>query len=442
MILASPMPYTKALEFDVHDVVQNYGEKKKVANGITAMVSFNPIDAKYIKLSKQYMEIKDHEGIIVIFTEEKGFEGQSVEGSQVIHFHLAEQAAITYLKRRLLDIHQFFVGTKTWIVLINDQLLHLGDNGTADNYNLDDLLSVKIFKSDDDNHSTLGMMFLVGKGREKQIKKGCIRTHSDILISIETATKMFCKVPLERQMCDNTASPFDGRIWLLDQQQYQLIVNYFPSAMDTREGIQDVTFFELSNKSVPGFRRKLFIKRCKVADDEDCTMEGCLVNCLTLFAAALNVNIRELLDEGLLNWQERVRVLYHVASAIAFLHRRRILHLDVTSMNIVVDESLNVRMTDFGSAKVLAAGEKQIKCADEKLARLGRTEGYMPAKVNLLLDKTVDYFNFGVVIRECLTGELPTRQCNCNRKYFLRQGALCWDFNKQHHAYLSASDLL
>ena len=27
MILASPMPYTKALEFDVHDVVQNYGEK-------------------------------------------------------------------------------------------------------------------------------------------------------------------------------------------------------------------------------------------------------------------------------------------------------------------------------------------------------------------------------------------------------------------------------
>ena len=72
------------------------------------------------------------------------------------------------------------------------------------------------------------------------------------------------------------------------------------------------------------------------------------------------------------------------------------MHLDVTSMNIVADENLNARMTDFGSPKVLAAGEKQIKCADEKLARLGRTEGYMPAKVNLLLDKTVDYFNFGV----------------------------------------------
>ena len=50
---------------------------------------------------------------------------------------------------------------------------------------------------------------------------------------------------------------------------------------------------------------------------------------------------------------EIVRIVYQLASAVDFLHKQNILHLDVTLTNVLMDEQDNVHLADFGAAKMV-----------------------------------------------------------------------------------------
>ncbi|XP_052282370.1 uncharacterized protein LOC127879519 isoform X1 [Dreissena polymorpha] len=110
----------------------------------------------------------------------------------------------------------------------------------------------------------------------------------------------------------------------------------------------------------------------------------------------------------LLEWKIRMKVMYQVASAIDYMHtgnpyRGTILHMDIKSKNILLDSQFNARLIDFGLARELKEG-----CSSATMtAVFCGTDGYFPTVKHDQLTREHDYHNFGVVMRELLTGLDP-----------------------------------
>ncbi|XP_019057252.1 PREDICTED: L-type lectin-domain containing receptor kinase VIII.1 [Tarenaya hassleriana] len=118
------------------------------------------------------------------------------------------------------------------------------------------------------------------------------------------------------------------------------------------------------------------------------------------------------LDKGLfesrtpLSWDHRKKILLGVASALAYLHREcenQVIHRDVKTSNIMLDEHFNARLGDFGLARQI----EHDKTPDVTVA--AGTMGYLAPEYLLTgraTEKT-DVFSYGAVVLEVVTGKRP-----------------------------------
>ncbi|CAM8979708.1 unnamed protein product [Rhodiola kirilowii] len=109
---------------------------------------------------------------------------------------------------------------------------------------------------------------------------------------------------------------------------------------------------------------------------------------------------------GYLTWEARMKVLLGTAKALAYLHEAiepKVVHRDIKSSNILIDDDFNAKISDFGLAKLLGAGESHIT------TRVMGTFGYVaPEYANSgLLNEKSDVYSFGVVLLEAITGRDP-----------------------------------
>ncbi|XP_047336852.1 probable receptor-like protein kinase At5g18500 [Impatiens glandulifera] len=125
-----------------------------------------------------------------------------------------------------------------------------------------------------------------------------------------------------------------------------------------------------------------------------------------------NGNLEQLLhgaivqQRGYLTWENRMKILLGTAKALAYLHEAiepKVVHRDIKSSNILVDDDFNAKISDFGLAKLLGAGKSHIA------TRVMGTFGYVaPEYANSgLLNEKSDVYSFGVVLLEAITGRDP-----------------------------------
>ncbi|KAG2630972.1 receptor-like protein kinase 7 [Panicum virgatum] len=109
---------------------------------------------------------------------------------------------------------------------------------------------------------------------------------------------------------------------------------------------------------------------------------------------------------GGLGWAERHDIAVGAARGLEYLHHgcdRPILHRDVKSSNILLDEAFKPRLADFGLAKILSGGSP---AGDSSGGVVAGTLGYMAPEYAYTWKVTEksDVYSFGVVLLELVTG--------------------------------------
>jgi len=103
-------------------------------------------------------------------------------------------------------------------------------------------------------------------------------------------------------------------------------------------------------------------------------------------------------EEIEMDWPLRLRIAQDVASALAFMHARNIIHRDIKSENLLVDGKWNIKLCDFGFARAIESREKA------RMTMCGSPYFNAP---ELLLGKAynekADVFAFGILLCEVIT---------------------------------------
>jgi len=132
-----------------------------------------------------------------------------------------------------------------------------------------------------------------------------------------------------------------------------------------------------------------------------------------------------------LGLSDRLKLFLQVLEAVRFAHEKHVIHRDLKPSNILVTESAQVRLLDFGVAKLLAADD-----ADQAplTSIYGRALTPDYASPELLrgdpVDERSDIYSLGVLLYELLTGSRPYRLKNAASMGLLEEAIAALEVNK------------
>jgi len=107
-----------------------------------------------------------------------------------------------------------------------------------------------------------------------------------------------------------------------------------------------------------------------------------------------------------MTWQEAVRILLPIARALGYAHGHKIVHRDVKPSNILITDSGEPMLSDFGIAKMLET-EETLDLTGTGVG-VGTPEYMSPEQAQgKQVDARSDIYSLGVVLYEMVTGRKP-----------------------------------
>ncbi|KAK3153957.1 hypothetical protein QOZ80_2BG0183800 [Eleusine coracana subsp. coracana] len=106
---------------------------------------------------------------------------------------------------------------------------------------------------------------------------------------------------------------------------------------------------------------------------------------------------------GTLNWRQRFNIIVGMTRGLAYLHQEFhvcIIHRDIKSSNVLLDNDFQPKIADFGLARLLPDDHSHLS------TKFAGTLGYTAPEyaIHGQLSEKVDTYSFGVVVLEILSG--------------------------------------
>jgi serine/threonine protein kinase len=121
------------------------------------------------------------------------------------------------------------------------------------------------------------------------------------------------------------------------------------------------------------------------------------------------LNLRQVQQSGRLSPQQALTIVPQVCEALQFAHDRGIVHRDIKPENILLARDGQIKITDFGIAKMVGMTPETTAALTGASDVVGTPHYMAPEQIEKPndVDHRADIYSLGVVFYEMLTGELP-----------------------------------
>ncbi|GKD91528.1 receptor-like protein kinase HERK 1, partial [Tanacetum coccineum] len=134
-----------------------------------------------------------------------------------------------------------------------------------------------------------------------------------------------------------------------------------------------------------------------------------------------------------LSWNQRLRICIGTAYGLQYLHEpnaghQRVLHRDIKSSNILLDQNWKPKISDFGLSRIGPANQQFTFLFSNAVGTMGYFD---PLYYETgFLTKESDVYSFGVVLFEVLCGRLCVENYDDIRRFLAKLAQKCYEEKK------------